>query len=74
MVTTKILRRDWTLVKLDANGLNQVLQSVDRRIAHETQSLFHNDSLWEAASLSELESWISGNTATDPGNNRTVND
>jgi hypothetical protein len=58
---------------LDTNGLNQVLQSVDRRFAEEAKSVFKTDSTWEAASLLVLQGWISGNTATDPANSRTVN-
>jgi len=59
--------------KLDANGLNQVLQSVDKRIAHEAKSVFKTDSTWEAASLTVLQSWVSGSTARDTINNRIVN-
>jgi len=59
--------------KLDVNGLNQVLQSVDRRMAHEAQSVFKTDSTWEAASLSVLQGWVTDGVATDTINNRTVN-
>jgi len=59
--------------KLDANGLNQVLQSVDRRMAHEAKSVFKTDSTWEAASVSVLQGWVNGVTATDTINDRTVN-
>jgi len=59
--------------KLDANGLNQVLQSVDRRMAHEAKSVFKTNSTWEAASFSVLQGWVNGATATDTINNRTVN-
>jgi len=59
--------------KLDAHGLNQVLQSVDRRMAHEAKSVFKTDSTWEAASLSVLQGWVTSGVATDTVNNRTVN-
>ena len=59
--------------KLDASGLNQVLQSVDRRMAHEATSVFKTDSTWEAASFSVLQGWVTSGVATDTINNRTVN-
>jgi len=59
--------------KLDASGLTQVLQSVDKRMAHEAKSVFKTDSTWEVASLSVLQGWVNGATATDTINSRTVN-
>ena len=58
---------------LDNDGLHQVLQSVNHKIADSAKSVFKTDSTWEAASLTVLEEWVSGNTATDSINNRTVN-
>jgi hypothetical protein len=58
---------------LDNDGVRQVLRSVDGRIASEAKSVFKTDSTWEAESLAVLKSWVTGDTATDPINNRTVN-
>ena len=58
---------------LDSNGLRETLQSVNKKIADSANSIFNTQSEWEAASLSVLQGWVSGNTATDPINGRTVN-
>ena len=58
---------------LGTTGLEQILQSVIREIANRAQSVFKTDSNWEVTSLSVLEGWVSGNTATDTINSRTVN-
>jgi hypothetical protein len=58
---------------LDNDGLRQVLQSVSKRFADSEKSVFKTDSTWEADSLAILQGWISGNTATDPINSRTIN-
>ena len=58
---------------LSENGLNQVLQSVNQKIAQTAQSVFKTDATWEAASLAVLQSWVSQTTATDAINNRTIN-
>ena len=53
-------------------GLKQVLQSIDQKIASESKSLFNTDEAWEAASLTVLNSWVSGTTATDTINGRVI--
>jgi len=58
---------------LDNSGLTKVLQSVNQKIADGAKSVFKTDSKWEAPSLSVLQGWISGATATDTINSRTVN-
>jgi hypothetical protein len=58
---------------LDTTGLNHVLQSVNQKIADGAKSVFKTESTWEAASLSILQGWVNGATATDTINNRTVN-
>jgi len=58
---------------LDNNGLTKVLQSVNQKIANEAKSVFKTDSKWEAPSLSVLQGWVNGATATDTINSRTVN-
>ena len=58
---------------LDNTGLSHVLQSVKQDIADGAKSVFKTDSKWEAASLSVLQGWVTGATATDTKNNRTVN-
>jgi len=58
---------------LDNPGLTKVLQSVNQKIADGAKSVFKTDSTWEAASLSVLQGWVNGATATDTINSRTVN-
>jgi hypothetical protein len=58
---------------LDTTGLDQVLQSVNQKIADGEKSVFKTDSTWEVARLSVLQGWVSGITATDTINHRTVN-
>jgi hypothetical protein len=58
---------------LENNGLKKVLQSIDKRLAHEATSVFKTHPDWDAANLSILEGWVSGETATDTINNRTIN-
>jgi len=58
---------------LDNAGLNHVLQSVNQKIANEAKSVFRTNSTWEAASLSVLQGWVNGATATYTINSRTVN-
>jgi hypothetical protein len=58
---------------LDTTGLDQVLQSVNQKIADGEKSVFKTDSTWEVASLSVLQGWVSGTAATDSINRRTVN-
>lgn len=52
--------------------LRQVLQAVNQKIADSVSTVFKTDPAWEAASLAILESWIVNDEATDPINNRTV--
>ena len=59
--------------KLDVNGLNHVLQSIHQKMAHEARSVFKTDPAWEAPSLTVLRGWVSGATATDTINDRTIN-
>ena len=58
---------------LGVGGLDKTLQSVFREIANRAQSVFKTDSNWEVASLSVLQGWVTGSTATDTINKRTVN-
>jgi hypothetical protein len=58
---------------LDTNGLPQVLQSVNQKIADEAKSVFKTDGSWEVPSLAVLQGWVTGTTAADSINKRTVN-
>ena len=58
---------------LNTGGLSHVLRSINKKMAEEAMSVFKTDSTWEAASLSVLNGWVTGSTATDTVNNRTVN-
>ena len=63
--------------KLNADGLTQVLNAVNQRLAKYATSVFNTDAVWEADSLATLEGWTTwypGGTAitTDTINGRTV--
>ena len=53
--------------------LDQLLKSIDQKIASESKSLFNTDDAWEAESLAILQGWVSGTIATDSINGRVVN-